>query len=49
MSEAAQFAPAFFGALTEFEHHVQHTVPAQAALGALGSVADGGESAFDWV
>ena len=38
MSEATQFAPVFLGALTEFEHHVQHAVAAKAALGSFGAM-----------
>ena len=49
VGKAAQFAPAFLGALAELEHHVQHTVTAQAALGAFGSVPDRSKVAFDWV
>lgn len=47
MSEAAQLAPAFLSTLSELEHHMQHALPAERAFGALGSVADGGEGAFN--
>jgi len=49
VGEAAQFAPAFLGALAEFEHHVEHAVAAEAALGSFGAMADRGKGAFDWV
>lgn len=40
VSEATQFAPAFFGALPERVHHVQHAVTAETAHGAFGPVPD---------
>ena len=49
MGKAAQLTPAFLGALAEFEHHMQHAVPAKAALGALGSMPDRSEGAFNGV
>ena len=49
MGKAAQLTPAFLGALAELEHHVEHAVPAEASLGALGPVPDRGEGAFDGV
>jgi len=49
MNEAAQLAPALLSALSEFEHHVKHAVPAETAFGALGPVPDRGERAFDRV
>ena len=49
MGEPAQFAPAFLGALPELEHHVQHAVPAETALGSFGSVPDRSKGTLDWV
>ena len=49
VSEAAQLAPVFLGTLTQFEHHVQHSVAAEASLCALGPMADRGEGTLDWV
>jgi len=49
MSEAAQFAPDFFGALPELEHRMQHAVPAETAFGTLGPVPDCSKSALNRV
>ena len=49
MGKATQLTPALCGALTEFEHHMQHAIARQAAFGALGPVADRCEGAFDRV
>ena len=49
MSEATLFLPAFLGTLPEFEHHLEHSVPAEAALGAFRAMPDGGECALDWI
>ena len=47
MDEAAQLSPTLFGILPQLEHHVKHTVSAQAALGSLGTMTDRREGAFD--
>jgi len=47
MGKTAQLVPALFRALPELEHHMQHAVSAETALGVFGPVPDCGERAFD--
>ena len=46
---AVEFQPFFLRAVHQFEHHREAGFAAEAAFGFAGSVAHGGESAFDRV
>ena len=47
--EASQSLPVSFGTLCEFEHHAECAIATQAASGAPGPVADGGEGRLDGI